>query len=801
MRNRILPIALALSMLAVAFAAVPTTAAVYYTGNVTTTDSAHEAKTAFVEGEAIYVDVELLRMGVHYVDDIEVWIYNTNSGQWEDWTGVRQTDDPVDGWYNTSQSTPLNPMYVSLGGGEPDVVVCDIIAYVYGDYGYQEYARSHITVMKERLTLSPDLGTYYPGQAVDITLVTMHTDDFYMQVLNETDVTKVNWTSQETGDDHYWSTVWNIAADFADGWYELRVRDEDTHVTWFMDTFWVLKYDLEVTADKTYVLPGDTVHMTYQITDVATGTPYYGPTIEFQAQYLNSSGNMTNVSGTLPSGAGSYDYTVPTDIALWSDLDLTFWANESSSGRSAVAYRTLYISVVDASVSTDSYWYTPSEPVVVMVHAYAESMWGSGNLAGADVDVTVSRNGTDISAYGATDLVTGMYGMASYTFNLIDNAEPGVYVVEATVSKLGMSTVALDTFEVDEGAWIMAEFDRSNYVSGESAILSFAAVMNNRPTSAAFSYTVYNSFGIMATGNSSGEDATVPIPVDYYGWIWVYAGAYVDGIPYMAYDDAYVDFATLTLLAEADEYRPGDTVVWNWHILTGQATASLAYWVWDNDGVLVGSGTPAFALTGSIEYDVPEIGASESYVAVLRMTSGIGGYLEESFEVYLVADYELVVWVEKSSYASGEFKPGNTITVRYDIRSHAAADLSLYALWFSIEDEPADFFILTAESEGSFEYTIPDDASTGEYTIDAEAYDGSQGTYLDWDEASFEVNNHLSAWDRSVGGMAMSDFLILLLIVVMIVVLIVMPFVKGRQPKVSKAVEEEPPPPAEPPKA
>jgi len=800
MKNRILTIALALSLIAVAFAVLPTstTAAVTYTGGVTTTDSEHDAKTVFVENEDIYFDVELMWRGIHVADDIWVRIYNTYTSNWGS-SLMDVTNDPAVGWFNSSQVAPPRSLSINLGGGEPDMVVCEVVAYVWNNYtNWEEFAREPITVLKERLTLSPDLDIYYPGQSVDITLVTMRTDDFYVQIVNETEVRKVNWTSQETGDDHYWNTVWTIAATFEDGYYELRVRDEDTHAVWYWTWFYVLKYELEVLVDKNFVLPGDTSHMTYQITDVATGTPYYGPTIEYQAQYYNSSGNMTNVSGTLPSGAGAYDYVVPTDIALWSNIGLSFWANET--GRSAEDFERLYISVIEADVWTDWYTYSPSEPVVVMLYASASADEGSEALGGADIDVSVSRNDTAIPAYGATDLVTTQYGWASYGFNLIDNAEPGVYLVEATVSKLGMSVTVMDTFEVDEGAWIMVEFDRDDYMGGDTAVLSFTAVMNNLETSAAFSYTVYTSFGILATGNSSGEDASVLIPIDYYGWIGVDAGTYLEGIPYADHDDAYVYYASVELVAEADEYRPGDTIVWNWNILAGQHTGTLDYWIWDNDDILVGSGSPAFAATGTIEYDVPEDGASTSYMATLRMTTVDGGYLQSSYSVDLVAEYELVIWVEKSRYASGEFKPGDTVTIRYEILSHLGGEPAMYWLWFSVEDEPADFNVIVSEPEGSFEYALPADASSGEYWVEAEAYDVVTGAYLDYDEASFLVNNQLSVWDRSVGGMAMSDFLILVLIIVMIIVLIVMPFVKGRQPKAAAPAQEEPPPPAEPPK-
>jgi hypothetical protein len=73
-------------------------------------------------------------------------------------------------------------------------------------------------------------------------------------------------------------------------------------------------------------------------------------------------------------------------------------------------------------------------------------------------------------------------------------------------------------------------------------------------------------------------------------------------------------------------------------------------------------------------------------------------------------------------------------------------------------------------------------------------YDPVEDDYLSDDGVSITVEANQSAWDRSVGGMSLVDFMILLLIVILILVLIVMPLVKGRMGK-PKAAEPVPPPP------
>lgn len=803
MRNRILSIALALSMLAMAFVALPTSAAIVYTGSVTTTDSTGAPKTIFVEGEPVFVNVELRQNGVLIDDDINVRLYDgwgNLDGQFSD-----RTNDPVIGWFNSSQATPVpKALYPHLAGWEPDVMVFDIIVRVNGIWGWQEYVSTQITVLKEGLRLDPQLTTYYPGQSVEITLVTTHTQDFYLQVVNATGVTKFNLTDQEVGSDYYWSYLWTIDTLMPDGHYTMNVRDEDSHAIWYSAAFWIQKYTLSVYSDKRCVLPGDTVHLTYLITDVATLQTYYGPTIEYRAHYWNVSGNETYVSGTLPSGAGEYDYAYPADIALWSDLDMIFWANETDRSDETTLW--FYTSILSADVWTDAREYVPGDTVTVTVEALATYVWGSDAVAGAEVEVTVSRNGTEIDAYRTTGLVTGIDGRATYAFTLISNAPTDVYIVNATVTKLGFTVSRLCTFSVMDGRELIVEFDRNYYVCGETATLSFRSLLNHNEVTASISYAVHTDLGLLTTGSTNGPPVSVEIPSTYFGMIWVDAQAYIGGIPVSGYDSAEVYVARLALKPAKTEYRPGDTIVWNWQVLTGLQNAMLTYVIEDEDDVTVASGSPAFAAAGSIRFEVPLDASqvSRSYTATLRLTSEIGGYVEASSSAWLVAAHELRIWIEPSKYASGEYKPGSKITVHYQINSYGTEPLPVYMIEFEFGYDPSSVVVLTTSPSGSIEYTLPDDIPAGWMEIGAVAYDGITGTTLSNDYALIALNPQLSSWDRNIGGMSAIEFTLLVLIVLMILLLIIVPFLRGRMgapkaPKAAEPVQQTPPPPPPPP--
>src|SRR4030043_347613 len=119
MKKRILSIALALGMLAMAFAALPTSAAVNYTGSVKTIDSASNAKSTFVEGENVYVNVMVEYRGDLANVPIEVRLVTT-SGNLVDNFFV-STNNPDLGWYNST----TNALYTGGTGFAGDSTAFD----------------------------------------------------------------------------------------------------------------------------------------------------------------------------------------------------------------------------------------------------------------------------------------------------------------------------------------------------------------------------------------------------------------------------------------------------------------------------------------------------------------------------------------------------------------------------------------------------------------------------------------------------------------------------------------------------
>jgi len=794
MKGKFLSVAIALSMLAVVFVAVPSHAAVYYTGSVVTTDDTGDPTDTFFRGEHVYVAVELFYEGEPANDWIEVQL-QTQDGTVRDWfTAV--ADDPENGTYDSWSATPDN--WLSTGSAFPgDLTVYDVVVLA----GWEEVARTSIVVKNEGLTLEPDpwMTTYYPGEEITITLSTIETADFYVQVVNDTmEGDFENWTNQETASG-YWSTVWTIADDMPDGSYYVAVRAESDNDIWYIAGIEVMKYGLIVNSDRNYVLPGETVTIVYDVVEIATLSHYDDATIEWNAIWLNESGNETYDNGVLPGSYGEYGFTMPTDIAWYSDIEMNFWANESDD-RSEESWLYFSLATLSADMSLDSDVYMPGDTVTVDVMATV----GWDDLPGAEVDIAVEKNGTTIVVYGANNLETDMTGTVTHEFDLNAGSVKGTYVVKATISKLDYQVVKMMTFNVEWDGDLEVSFARDYYYSGQTATFDFKTIWNNEEiATAGVYYQIWDDSGMMvASGNTSSGSGSYQIDGDYVGEIHVNAYTIVNGYMLSGSDSIDVYLADVVISPLSEEYRSGDTVVFYYEVIAELENASLTFDVVDSDGLRVSSGTLPYVASGSFEYVVPSTNPSTRYTGTITLDDMHGHIVSSSVNVWLVAEYEINVWLASGSkYDSGAFEPGNTLTFNYEVVSSVSDHLDVYRVEFYTSVDYIYHNMLVTDSEGTFDYMVPDDVDDGAYYLGVSLIDPVTGDYLSYDGAAFDILADQSAWDRSVGGLNLFETTVLLMLAAMIILLIVVPFIRGRtaapKPAVPMKMEPEPPAPAD----
>jgi len=800
MKSLILSIALALSMVAVTFTAIPTTAAVYYTGSVQATNETGAPRNVFFydpssgDSERIYVNVSLEHMGVPASMAIEVELIGP-TGTVEDWL-MDNTNDPANGTYHSWSATPwaqwLSTGYVDFG--DQSAIVMDVVLLANTGW-WTEITRSQIVLKMEGLTLSPPPSPwYYPGEQITMSLVTRQTDEFYVQIVNETDHVFGEWNNQLAVEGS-WVMEWTLPSNAPDGTYSVYVNAQADDTTWYSTSFDVQMYVLQIQVERNYVLPGETIWIYYEIINLSSLGSVTGATIEWNANYENDTGAEMWIHGTFLGTSGTTTFTVPSDIALYSNVYMTFWGN-GSGGRSYVDDETLYIFQLAGSIGLDDTSYTPGDVVTVTVGATIS--WQ--DMMGANVDITVEYNGSAITGYGISGLMTDRYGEVVYEFVLATNAAEGSYLVTATISKAGFTVTKMTSFEVIWSGSLNVEFAKDYYYSGETAEFSFTTVWNGVESSAgSVYYMVYDSgFDMLGSDTTTTGTGSYDIPAGYVGSIYVQGAMNLNGRLLFGDNAVNVRLADIVIQPATDSFRPGETIAWAYNIQTGLTSGALSYVVADYNGEVVDSADLTFAKSGTVSYVTPSADASERYTITMTLDDGTGNSMTESSTVYVTAMYKIhAVRETNSGFVNGAFDSGTKLSFSFTIDSYGAEDLPVYYVYIWVSGADNEQRMLLTTDSGTFQYTIPDDAVDGWYYADFYLYDGVTGNYLSGDEVSFEVKAHQSSWDSNVGGLSMFNFVLLLLVIILLIVLIVLPLLKGRFGGKKSEASPLPPPPAE----
>ncbi|MDH3365739.1 MAG: hypothetical protein OEM29_07050 [Thermoplasmata archaeon] len=816
MKDRILSVALALSLIAVMFVAIPSTteAAVNYTGEVQTTDDAGDPKDSYFQGDQVYVRVETYYHGNATNESFRVEL-QTQGGSTRDWF-EDMTGEPETGVYESWAATPWPESLHTGYDIDGEIIVYDIVLFAYDTdiSDWVEIDRTQIVVRNVGLFLNPDSGYYYPGQTVTLKVVTTNTEDFYVQVVNETWDTHKNWTNKEVSeeDDYTWYQTWIIESDIPDGDYSIYVRSEDNDALWDTNSFrkdiTITKYFLLAECQSTFVLPGQTVSIFYDVVDMATSTHYTGVEIEWNAMWIDDDDDVATESGTLAGSSGTFLYTIADDIALYSDMDMMFWANESDD-RSAEESISMTVGALFADLNVDNGMYHPGDAVGVNVEVmigvddYWDD-WNNDELPGAVVDLSVSKNGTDLQQYGIAGMVTDVTGQVDYEFVLAQDAEKGTYIIEMMVSYLDYEIERMATFEVDYSGGLVVEFSKEVYYSGQMATLNFKVIWNGVEIDATSVYYVLaGDYGLLSTGNTTTGTSTFPIPEDYVGGLLVDAITTVDGYRLYGWAEAEVHIADVALYPMAEYYRAGETVTWVYELATAMTNGTVRYEVEDDVGVRVASADLPFAMSSSFDFEIPETDPAEEYTAMITVEDGLGHIVSDSSTVWLLAEYEMRLWIESGAgFTSRAFEPGDTIVFGFSITAIGAEHLDVYRISFYATDEYIDGNVLVTATSGTFEYTLYENLNDGEYWMYAWLIDPVSGDWLSYDSASFDIKADQSLWDKSVGGLSLFEVTVLLLLLIMVILLVLVPMIKARmeaRPKepTPMTMEQTPPPPVE----
>lgn len=618
--------ATAILLLMVLIPAQGAVAAVDYTGSVVPMDSLGQPKDTFARGDMIYVNVSLEYRGSPYDGAIQVRLERSDGSVVGSFNA--RTNNPAVGYYNSTM-TGLHLNAVESFDGS--MRVYEVVAYYTGSGPPYEIGRMPIIVLATGLHLDPSMDPHYPGQVMNVDLFTSHTTEvFYVQVVNESGATKANWTTQ-VAPFGAWSVVWMIPDDFPDGLFSMNVRAASDNALWYSTMFEVAKFLFMADSDRSIYLTGETAQIYYMVLDVATLNPSTGISIEYSAYWINASGADVWSGGSLAGSEGTHEFTIPSDIALYSDVWLTYWANETSSGRSYEDTVTLGIGLLWGDVRVTGGTFLPGDMVEVVVYARA----GADDLPGATVNLTVELDGVVLPAYGSSDMVTDVSGAVGRVIHLDPGASQGTYIVKAALSKSGHSLLTMTSFVVAFDGSIDVNFDKAYYYSGDTAFIQLRPIWNNQElTNQSVTYLILQHSVVMQTGPNVTGIVEYKIAQDFYGTIEVQAVANVDGFIIMGFSFVEVYIANMWLSSDMSSYVPGDTVTFNFEIETNLADGAIEWEiVEDSWSSRVANGTPAFTKVGSFSYTVPTNWSSDSYTATLFLDFGFGSPLQSSVTV------------------------------------------------------------------------------------------------------------------------------------------------------------------------
>ena len=661
-------------------------ASVYYTGSVAPTDAAGSPKDVFFRGDPVYVDVGLMYMGDPVPGSIKVNLERVTDGATvSSFTGT--TNNPVVGWFNSSVAGP------SLWTGSwfsGDLMVYDVVAYYTGGGWDEEIGRQPIIVKSLGLWMEPSSMWNYPGQVVSFTLSTTHTTDvFYVQIVNDTGATVMNWTGL-VALDGYWSATWTLPLDLPDGGYDVYVRSAATHALWNFLNFWVQKYVLVTIPDRNTLLPGETTNISYTVLDSAALLPYSGATITYSAYWTNDTDAEVWLNGTLPGSAGTHSFQVPADIALYSDVRISYWANESGIW-SFLTIVDLYVELMTVEVSVDPGPYTPGDTVLVTVDAGVE--WNG--MPDASVDIVVEHGGIALPAYGAAGLLTDETGSVQHSFRLDSGASQGSYLVRVSVSKAGHTVELMTVFEVEFSAFVEVEFDKDYYYGGDTAQVHISVVWNHAQLSGQLvAYFVVTPGGDLISGQNTTGIVEFEVPIDAVGMLFVEADTNVNGYLISGSAMTTVIAAEIDLTPEMSEYLPGETIVFNYEIGTNLAGGVVEWQILDDIGANVVSGSRPFSKAGSFSYTVPSAWCSDFYEARVVYYMPSGGQVEDSATVTkAILPPGILVLLTVDNPAEGAVV--NVPVIR-------ANGTSVPWMLLSVNG-----FAVVTEEDGSFEVNIP----------------------------------------------------------------------------------------------
>ena len=297
------------------------------------------------------------------------------------------------------------------------------------------------------------------------------------------------------------------------------------------------------------------------------------------------------------------------------------------------------------------------------------------------------------------------------------------------------------------------------------------------------------SQGTISSTATSGT-FTVPLPAGFVGAFGVEVEAVNATTSFYGEAYAYSTAPRLFLNPSSSTFTPGSTIsitpeAYGAGSLTG---ATITYQVWASYDLGESYGSYGLVESGSVANNtaftiaVPSGSAPGYYYIYAYLGSPSSGTVASAeTEIDQAWGYYVTVGVNTaSSYSDGSYRPGQTLTIAYQITPYGNAPLPLlYTFYVSLDGTQVYNEISSPSSSGTFQMTIPSGYPSGIVFLEVEL----AGTYLYgnscdggycYGETALTINAHPSVLSMEVGGNSgiTVGWLILLIVILVLAVLL-----------------------------
>jgi len=657
------------------------------------------------------------------------------------------------------------------------------------------------TIRAPGIVLDPAQVSYAPGQTVDFNITVQYPGRINVTI----GVENITWTNESTTDNS-WTGSWEIPSSIKTMAYPLYVNKSTNNVPIYIVYINVQALTFTYTMDKFEYLPGETATVSWTARAVPGNTPMTGVSLDWNMSYRDAiDGKMKYQNVTETDGV--FDVVLPANANVNWDINVIATAYIAYNQKNTL-YPFISLSGLDSTVVVMPNSITVGQSTVVEVRARTANI--GAVVEGANASVTVYDNKGVTTNLTLTGLKTDASGVTSGSIALPATLKAGTYTVTATVTKLVFTDMVSAVLTVNDDNRVDIIVDKNLYMGGDDINVKVETVLNGQVVYPAFiEYAVWLAdIGVVTdTQVTTSSNFTIMAPMNLDSHAQVYVKINVGDKVLPGFSDVFeIRTLVIQLGALETQYYAGDTVTFEAKAIGESAGFDFSYSIWDNEGVAV---VIDEALTldennqTTFELEIPSDAPAANYTARVVADNHAGNIVDAWLLVSWRGGYLLDTDIETGpAYSTGEFAPGQTITVGFTItKQHEdLPDFSIVRASVRLSGGE-DATIATGEVKsfdgmsGEVTIMLPNELNSGWYSIDLSVSCDNGFDSLD-DSVQIMVADNGNGWNSSVGGLSAGDFMMTILMVVVILMLL-WQMMKGRGAGTAAGREKKPAEPKE----